>query len=116
MATQRQVSFFLFFSFFFFKQNNNLEEDKPLLFKLRLLGERQVGKTSLLLQFVDEIFNDNFISTIGLDFKIKTITIQDVTMKFHIVSFFFFLFLFSFFFFLFFFSFFLFFIFLFFFF
>ena len=42
------------------------------LFKLLLIGDSGVGKSSILLQYTDGDFNDSFISTIGVDFRIKT--------------------------------------------
>jgi Ras-related protein Rab-10 len=44
-----------------------------LLFKLLLIGDSGVGKTCILFRFSDDAFNTTFISTIGIDFKIKTI-------------------------------------------
>lgn len=41
--------------------------------KIILVGESGVGKSSLLLQFVDNRFDPDQIATIGVDFKVKTI-------------------------------------------
>jgi len=43
-----------------------------------------VGKTCLLLRYTDNLFNDNFVSTIGVDFKIKTMKLDDKVMKLQI--------------------------------
>ena len=43
------------------------------VFKILLIGDAGVGKSSILLQFTDGFFNENLQSTIGVDFKIKTI-------------------------------------------
>ncbi|TRY94590.1 hypothetical protein DNTS_015803 [Danionella cerebrum] len=43
------------------------------LFKLLLIGDSGVGKTCLLFRFSEDAFNTTFISTIGIDFKIRTI-------------------------------------------
>ncbi|KAK6014547.1 Ras family protein [Ostertagia ostertagi] len=47
-----------------------------LLFKLLLIGDSGVGKTCILYRFSDDAFNTTFISTIGIDFKIKTIELR----------------------------------------
>ena len=41
------------------------------LFKLLLIGEAGVGKSSILLRFTDDLFDDHQPSTIGVDFKLK---------------------------------------------
>ena len=51
------------------------------LFKILLLGESGVGKTSLLLRYVDDTYTDSCISTIGVDFKIRTIVIAGRKVK-----------------------------------
>lgn len=43
------------------------------LFKLLLIGDSGVGKSSLLHRFADDDYKDDYISTIGVDFKIKTL-------------------------------------------
>ncbi|PRP78357.1 hypothetical protein PROFUN_13752 [Planoprotostelium fungivorum] len=50
-------------------------------FKLLLLGESGVGKSCVLLRYADNTFSPNFISTIGVDFKMKTIHLNDKTLK-----------------------------------
>lgn len=58
--------------------------DYHYLIKLVIVGASGVGKSSLLTRFVDDTFNNEFISTIGVDFKIKTIQIGDVNVKLQI--------------------------------
>lgn len=54
------------------------------LFKLLLIGDSGVGKTCILFRFSDDAFNTTFISTIGIDFKIKTIEIDGKRVKLQI--------------------------------
>jgi Ras-related protein Rab-1A len=60
----------------------NNEYDK--LFKILLIGDSGVGKSSILGKYVDNIFNDNFISTIGVDFKITNKIIKNTKIKLQI--------------------------------
>jgi len=46
-------------------------------FKIVIVGESGVGKSSLLSQFVHGSFISDFVSTIGIDFGTKTINISD---------------------------------------
>ena len=51
------------------------------LFKVLLIGSSGVGKSSLLVRFSDDTFTDNFMPTIGVDFKIKTIDVDGKKIK-----------------------------------
>ncbi|MES1908492.1 MAG: Ras-related protein RABD2c [Cercozoa sp. M6MM] len=54
------------------------------LFKLLLIGDSGVGKSCILLRFADDTFSDSYISTIGVDFKIRTIELEGKTIKLQI--------------------------------
>ncbi|KAL8277500.1 hypothetical protein RQP46_010055 [Phenoliferia psychrophenolica] len=56
------------------------------LFKLLLIGDSGVGKSCLLLRFADDTYTESYISTIGVDFKIRTIELEGKTVKLQIDS------------------------------
>ncbi|XP_012369872.1 ras-related protein Rab-13 [Octodon degus] len=51
------------------------------LFKLLLIGDSGVGKTCLIIRFAEDNFNSTYISTIGIDFKIRTVDIEGKKIK-----------------------------------
>ncbi len=54
------------------------------LFKLVLIGDSGVGKSCLLLRFADFSFQESYISTIGVDFRFRTVDIGDKKVKLQI--------------------------------
>ncbi|CAF2117180.1 unnamed protein product [Brassica napus] len=55
------------------------------LFKLLLIGDSGVGKSCLLLRFSDDSYVESYISTIGVDFKIRTVEQDGKTIKLQII-------------------------------
>lgn len=55
-----------------------------VLYRLVLIGDSGVGKTALLLRYSDNMFNTSFITTIGIDFRIKTIEVNGKRVKLQI--------------------------------
>eukprot|EP01139_Manchomonas_bermudensis_P009495 Amastigsp_a339264_6132.p2 type:complete len:208 gc:universal Amastigsp_a339264_6132:765-142(-) len=54
------------------------------LLKVLVIGESGVGKSNLLLRFADDTYTESYISTIGVDFKIRTIERDGKTIKLQI--------------------------------
>lgn len=52
-----------------------------LQIKLLMIGDSGVGKTCLLLRYTNDSFSPTFITTIGIDFKVKTVKVEDKTVK-----------------------------------
>lgn len=60
-----------------------LESDN-LQIKLLLIGDSGVGKSCCLLRFSEDSFTPSFITTIGIDFKIRTIELDGKRVKLQI--------------------------------
>ncbi|XP_065065445.1 ras-related protein Rab-13-like [Rhopilema esculentum] len=59
-------------------------ERKQYLFKVIIIGDSGVGKTCMLSRFAGEDVTKSHISTIGIDFKIRIIHINDDKVKLQI--------------------------------
>jgi Ras-related protein Rab-1A len=68
-----------------------IHPEYDLLFKLLLIGDSGVGKSCLLLRFADDTYTESYISTIGVDFKIRTIQVEGKTIKLQVITFVFYL-------------------------
>jgi len=62
------------------------EKDFDHFVKILLIGDSAVGKSCLLLRFYDNSYTPTFISTIGIDFKIRTIDLQGKRVKIQIID------------------------------
>jgi small GTP-binding protein len=49
-----------------------------------IVGNSGVGKSCILLRFVDNIFTSNTLATIGVDFKFKTLDLKGKIVKLQI--------------------------------
>ena len=63
-------------------QNNEITSTKS--YKVLLLGNSYVGKTCILLRFSEDSFNENYELTIGLNYRIKTLNIDNNPIKMQI--------------------------------
>ena len=60
------------------------EEDSgyyDLKFKIIVIGESRVGKTSLIKRYTKDQFGGVYLTTVGIDFQNKTIEIEDKKVK-----------------------------------
>ncbi|CAJ1053549.1 LOW QUALITY PROTEIN: ras-related protein Rab-3D-like [Xyrichtys novacula] len=60
------------------------DQNFDYMFKLLIIGNSSVGKTSFLFRFADDTFTSAFVSTVGIDFKVKTIYRNDKRVKLQI--------------------------------
>ena len=54
------------------------------LLKIMLIGNSGVGKTCILSRFSSDSYNQSYISTVGIDFRIKTIEVNGKVIKLQI--------------------------------
>jgi len=62
-------------------------EESEALFKVIIFGEGGVGKTTLIRRYLEGYFEDSIKMTIGVDFFMKHITIEDITVSLQIWDF-----------------------------
>ena len=55
-------------------------EKKEFLYKILLLGDSSVGKTCFLMRYTENTFQEIHMSTIGLDYKLKNVQLDDGKM------------------------------------
>uniref|UniRef100_A0A8D0HKR0 Uncharacterized protein n=1 Tax=Sphenodon punctatus TaxID=8508 RepID=A0A8D0HKR0_SPHPU len=61
-----------------------MAQDYDHLFKLLIISDSGMGKSSLLLRFADNTFSGSYITTIGVDFKIQPVEINGEKVKLQI--------------------------------
>jgi len=54
------------------------------IYKIVIIGDSGTGKSSIMKRFVDNEYSPNYICTIGVDFKIKTLLVGDIYTKLQI--------------------------------
>ena len=57
------------------------DQNFDYMFKLLIIGNSSVGKTSFLFRYADDSFTSAFVSTVGIDFKVKTVFRGDKRVK-----------------------------------
>ncbi len=63
---------------------NDFETYHDYIFRICIVGDCGVGKTSLLTRFCDNSFQESYNNTIGVDFRVVTLKYQNLVLKLHI--------------------------------
>ncbi|CAF0870396.1 unnamed protein product [Didymodactylos carnosus] len=58
-----------------------LDKEYHYLFKILIIGDSGIGKTSILQRFANDYFAPDYVATIGVDFQIRTIDIDSKDIK-----------------------------------
>lgn len=61
-----------------------MSSDYEYVSKVLVVGDAGSGKSSLVMRYCDDIFNDSYYNTIGVDFKIKIKKINNKNIKLNI--------------------------------
>jgi len=61
----------------FLVQHHSMSTRKKVLLKIIILGDSGVGKTSLMNQYVNKKFSNQYKATIGADFLTKEVMVDD---------------------------------------
>ena len=64
-------------------QRKSLKPD-ILRFKIVVVGDSSVGKSCLLVRYADQLFNRNYIATIGVDFRDKSFVVDGKKVRLQI--------------------------------
>ncbi len=65
-------------------QKDVADQNFDYMFKLLIIGNSSVGKTSFLFRYADDSFTSAFVSTVGIDFKVKTVYRNEKRVKLQI--------------------------------
>jgi len=58
------------------------KKKNSVVVKIGMVGDSQIGKTSLMVKYVDGIFEDEYTNTLGVNFMEKTISIRQTEITF----------------------------------
>ena len=66
------------------QQRDAADQNFDYMFKLLIIGNSSVGKTSFLFRYADDRFTSAFVSTVGIDFKVnKTVQIRAIQVDYN---------------------------------
>lgn len=61
-----------------------IEEKNSVVLKVGMVGDSQIGKTSLMVKYVEGSFDEAYVQTLGLNFMEKAISIRNTEITFSI--------------------------------
>eukprot|EP01083_Nonionella_stella_P067078 177175_1 len=62
----------------------DLEDKNNVVVKIGMIGDGQAGKTSLMVKYIENRFDDDYIQTLGVNFMEKTISLKNLDITFSI--------------------------------
>jgi len=65
-------------------QKDDIDKNNHILIKVGMIGESQTGKTSLMVKYVENKFDEDYIETLGVNFMEKRIQLRNVTVTFSV--------------------------------
>lgn len=66
------------------RKKHHKSKDYDYFMKVVLVGDCAAGKSSLLLRFTEEKFNETYVNTLGVDFRFRTLVLDSRRVKFQI--------------------------------
>ncbi|CAG9323166.1 unnamed protein product [Blepharisma stoltei] len=61
-----------------------IRREYDYLFKLVIIGDSGVGKSCIIVRFADDTFTESYLTTIGVDFRFRTLDIDGTSVKLQI--------------------------------
>lgn len=61
-----------------------MSDKRPHSYKVVIVGKSSVGKSSIMLKFTDDRFTENYLTTIGVDFKFRSFKLKEEPFKLQI--------------------------------
>lgn len=62
----------------------NIQSEYDMLLKVLVVGNSNVGKSSLVLRYSDDVFTQSYVPTIGVDFRTKMLIEGETVVKLQI--------------------------------
>eukprot|EP00029_Vermamoeba_vermiformis_P003661 TRINITY_DN14200_c0_g1_i1.p1 TRINITY_DN14200_c0_g1~~TRINITY_DN14200_c0_g1_i1.p1 ORF type:complete len:276 (-),score=60.85 TRINITY_DN14200_c0_g1_i1:126-953(-) len=60
------------------------EDEDTIVLKVGMIGDSAIGKTSLMVKYVENTFDEDYVSTLGVNFLEKVVEVKDTKVTFSI--------------------------------